>query len=339
MKYVESLNIALHQLMSNDDKVLVIGEDITDPYGGAFKVTKGLSSSFKNRVISTPISEAAITGFATGTAMRGFKPILEIMFGDFITLCVDQIVNGMTKFHWMYGEQLNVPILIRTPMGGRRGYGPTHSQTLEHLFLNISGLSIVAPSEFHNPGELLIQLLENSQHPVLFIESKVLYSKTLLNTEGDHELRNFIVRNIFKSNLYLPSISFKVNVKKDADITLIAYGGNSHIALDAILHVFEEEEIIVELIIPSMIKPLPLEDVLTSASNTGRVIIVEECCSLAAWGVALGMQIMRNSFSTLKKPVVCLGAKEEPIPSSIELEKEVLPQKEDIVDAIFKILT
>ena len=129
MRYVESINKSLHRLMKDDEKVLVLGEDIIDPYGGAFKVTKGLSTAFPSRVINTPISEASITGFATGLAIKGYKPILEIMFGDFITLCTDQIVNGASKFRWMYGEQFSVPLIIRTPMGGRRGYGSTHSQT------------------------------------------------------------------------------------------------------------------------------------------------------------------------------------------------------------------
>ena len=109
--------------MKDDDSVFVLGEDILDPYGGAFKVTKGLSTVFPDRVLTTPISEAAITGFSTGLAIRGYKPILEIMFGDFITLCTDQIINGASKFKWMYGDKFSVPLVIRTPMGGRRGYG------------------------------------------------------------------------------------------------------------------------------------------------------------------------------------------------------------------------
>ena len=150
MRYVESLNNSLHKLMDQNDKIIVLGEDIIDPYGGAFKVTKGLSTKFPDRVIATPISEASITGFSTGLAIAGFNPILEIMFGDFITLCTDQIINGSSKFHWMYGSKFDVPLVIRTPMGGRRGYGPTHSQTLESIFLGVPGIEIISPSKFHN---------------------------------------------------------------------------------------------------------------------------------------------------------------------------------------------
>ena len=174
MRYVESLNRALHQLMAEDERVFVMGEDIVDPYGGAFRVTNGLSSAYPDRVLATPISEASITGFATGMAMRGLRPILEIMFGDFLTLCADQIVNSATKFSWMYNGQVEVPLIIRTPMGGRRGYGPTHSQTLETLFLSVPGLTMVAPSHFHDPGELLRRAVLAGNGPVLFLENKLL---------------------------------------------------------------------------------------------------------------------------------------------------------------------
>ena len=153
--YLNSLNQALRELLKENKGVYIIGEDIRDPYGGAFKVTKGLSLDFPDRVLNTPISEAAIVGIATGMAMRGLKPIVEIMFGDFITLAADQIVNHATKFNMMYANKVNVPLVIRTPMGGGRGYGPTHSQSLEKYFLGVPGLSVIAPSHFHNPGELL----------------------------------------------------------------------------------------------------------------------------------------------------------------------------------------
>ncbi len=146
MLYVEPLNTALHEMMSKDRQIILIGEDILDPYGGAFKVSKGLSTRFPKQVISTPISEQSITGAAIGMAMRGMKPVVEIMFGDFITLCTEQIVNQATKYPWMFNEQVTVPIVIRTPMGGGRGYGPTHSQTLENLFLPCPTMILAAQS-------------------------------------------------------------------------------------------------------------------------------------------------------------------------------------------------
>src|SRR4051794_4927207 len=152
---VQSLNQALHELMDADEEVIVIGEDLLDPYGGAFKVTRGLSTKHPERVRSTPISESAITGLSNGLALRGHRPIAEIMFGDFLALCADQIINHMAKFHWMYDGKVEVPVVMRAPVGGRRGYGPTHSQCIEKIFFGVPGLVLVAVSLRHDPGELL----------------------------------------------------------------------------------------------------------------------------------------------------------------------------------------
>jgi len=144
--YGQSINKALDEKLKIDKKVILLGEDIKEPYGGAFKITKELSKKHPNQVINTPMSEYALTGVITGMAIRGLKPVLEIMFGDFITICADQLINHATKFNWMYNNQVRVPIVIRTPMGGRRGYGPTHSQTIEKMYLGIPGLKVIAPS-------------------------------------------------------------------------------------------------------------------------------------------------------------------------------------------------
>ncbi len=149
---LESLNTALHQAFASDPSVYLLGEDVLDPYGGAFKLTRGLSSQYPGRVLTSPISEAGITGVAAGMALRGLRPVVEIMFGDFVTLAADQIINHIAKFRWMYNDQVRVPLLLRTPMGGRRGYGPTHSQTLEKLFLGIPGLQVLTPCAFSAAG-------------------------------------------------------------------------------------------------------------------------------------------------------------------------------------------
>ena len=170
MLYVQSLNQSLHKILANDKSVILMGEDLLDPYGGAFKVSKGLSTSFPAQVISTPISEAGIVGSAVGMAMRGLKPIVEIMFGDFLALASDQIVNHASKYSWMYNHKVTVPLLIRMPVGGRRGYGPTHSQSLESMFMSISGIDIIAPSLCHNPGQMLETIMGRINKPTIFIE-------------------------------------------------------------------------------------------------------------------------------------------------------------------------
>ena len=183
-----ALNAGLHQAFAADERVLLLGEDVLDPYGGAFKVTKGLSSAYPERVLTTPISEAGIVGVASGMALRGLRPVVEIMFGDFLTLAADQIINHASKFRWMYNDQVRVPLVVRTPMGGRRGYGPTHSQTLEKLFLGVPGLRVVAPAAFGDPGELLRRIILESEDPLLFIENKLLYSLPLFDESDSEDL-------------------------------------------------------------------------------------------------------------------------------------------------------
>lgn len=324
--------------MQNDNKVIVLGEDILDPYGGAFKVTKGLSTLFPDRVITTPISEAAITGFSTGLAIRGFKPILEIMFGDFITLISDQIINGASKFQWMYSGNISIPMVIRTPMGGRRGYGPTHSQTLESLFFGIPGINIVAPSNFHEPGELLKNAVLISEFPTIFIENKLLYPAQLKASNKNHKIDDYYCTEIQNTDKNFPSISLILENDMKPDITLITYGGMAPIASEAALKVFMEDETVVEIIITSLVKPFPLADVLPSVKKSGRAIIVEESIVTGGWGAELSSQITENLFNDLKTPVARVGAKESPIPSSKTQEMDILPQVSDIVKNIKKIL-
>lgn len=160
IRCVESLNLGLQDSMRCMDDIVLLGEDIRDPYGGAFKVTKGLTAEFSDRILNTPISEAGFTGLAIGLAIGGMKPVVEIMFGDFATLCFDQLLNHAVKFNWMYAGQINVPVLIRMPMGGGRGYGATHSQSLEKYITGIPNLRVLALSRIHNAGLLVSNILK-----------------------------------------------------------------------------------------------------------------------------------------------------------------------------------
>ncbi len=339
MRYVESLNKTLLQLMTDDERVYLIGEDILDPYGGAFRVTKGLSTAFPDRVITTPISEASITGLATGMAMRGLLPILEIMFGDFVTLCADQIINSACKFPWMYNNQVTVPLVIRTAMGGRRGYGPTHSQTLEALFLNVPGLTVVAPSHFHNPGQLLRAAVLNINTLVLFIEGKLLYPQHLQLPDKKNRIGHFFAKNPISHSKEFPTVSLSLVEDDPPDITFIVYGAMASLAAEAAFNVFMQDEIIVELLIPSLVKPFPLSDLLPSIQKSGRIIIAEEGVRYSGWGAELASQIQEVSFDALVKPISRIGARELPIPSSRPLEYQVLVQVEDIEKAIKEMIT
>src|SRR5512136_2700517 len=217
---LESLNSALHHAMENDERVYVIGEDLLDPYGGAFKVTRGLSTKFPGRVLTTPISEAAIAGLAGGMALRGLRPVAEIMFGDFVTLIADQLVNHAAKFRWMYNDSVRVPMVVRSPMGGRRGYGPTHSQSLEKMFLGVPGLKVVAPHTLGNPGNLLESAITDDD-PVLFIEHKLLYPCQLLEP-GQGDLIDFEYQ---QTNAAFPVSTLHIK-DQAAHLTMTTYGYN-----------------------------------------------------------------------------------------------------------------
>jgi len=201
---LEALNAALHRAFCADERVYLLGQDILDPYGGAFKVSRGLSTAYPKRVLTTPISEAGITGVAAGMALRGLRPVVEIMFGDFTLLAADQIINHIAKFRWMYNHQVNLPLVVRTPMGGRRGYGPTHSQTLEKLFLGMPGLRTLAANTLTDPGELLRKAILEDVGPVFFVENKLLYLKPLLDQEAlkDFELEQFISKDSYFGATY-----------------------------------------------------------------------------------------------------------------------------------------
>ncbi len=333
MLYVESINNALYNLMDLDSDVVLVGEDLHDPYGGAFKVSKGLSTSFPNQVISTPISEQAIVGACVGMAMRGMKPIVEIMFGDFITLCVDQIVNHATKYHWMYNEQVNVPLVIRAPMGGGRGYGPTHSQSLESMFMPVSGLKICAPSIFHDPGSLLSECVINENHPVLFIENKLSYPKKI-QIEEKLNGGNIHRKVLEKKNNSSETILLSLYPDENPEIVIITYGGMAETALNAALDLFFEDEILVNIIILSVIRPIPIKEFLSEIKRAESCLILEEGNKLGGWGGELASQIYETCFNSLVMPIQRLGSDDSPIPSSIYLEKNVIPSKEKIVKTV-----
>lgn len=335
MRYVESLNASLHALMERNERVLLIGEDLLDPYGGAFKVSKGLSTRFPTRVMTTPISEAGIVGFGTGLAMRGFHPIVEIMFGDFLALCMDQIANGATKFHWMYNGKVDVPLVIRTPMGARRGYGATHSQSLERLFMGVTGLTIVAPSHLHDPGAQLASVVETTRSPVLFIENKKLYPMQI--AEGNaSRFGNFYLKMMQNVSTHTPTAALVLDPKAKPDVVLLAYGGMAPYALEAAEAVFIEDEIVVEVLIPSLIKPVPMLDILASVKRCGRVVVCEEAPKTGGWGAEVASQIAEHAFSSLTCPVLRVASEELPIAGSKPLEEEILVQTQDIVDAILQ---
>lgn len=335
MKYIESINNSLHQLFAADDKIFLIGEDLLDPYGGAFKASKGLSTKFPERVFSTPISESGFLGYAIGMALQDYHPIVEIMFGDFLTLCSDQIVNHASKFKGMYNNQVSVPIVIRTPMGGGRGYGPTHSQSIESMFLNVPGLFIVSPSIFHKPGDLLANAVTEIDDPVLFIENKLLYPEKIL-TEND--LPQFLQIQEHDSEISgFPTMELSYDLRNEPDIVVIAYSRMASLALEVSKILFYEDEILINIAVPSLLKPVPNKNLDAIARRAKGVLVIEEGVEIGGWGCEVSTQLNASLFNELKIPVQRLGAQDSVIPSAQKMEERIFPNKKSLLKIIYEI--
>ncbi len=331
MRCAQVLNQALHFLFETDPRVYLLGEDLLDPYGGAFKVAAGLSTRWPERVLTTPISEAAIVGMANGMALRGLRPVVEIMFGDFLTLAADQIINYAGKFREMYNDQVRCPIVIRAPMGGRRGYGPTHSQTMERLFLSVGGLQIVAPSHLHEIGQALIEVTLQSQDPTLFVENKLLYGE--LHTPPENgRVGLFACRSLGSeplNTLHLALTDFEY-----CDITLMCYGGMTPLVMQAAEELLMEHEISCEILIPCQIKPVGLEGLADSLTRSGRLAVIEEGPLTGGWGAEIAARAQEQYWHLLRGPVRRVAAKDGIIPSTRPLEEDALPGKGEIVKTV-----
>jgi len=328
--YLEDLQRSLHALLAEDERVYLLGEDVLDPYGGAFKVVKGLSSAYPQRVITTPISEAGIVGVGTGMALRGLRPIVEIMFGDFITLTADQIVNYATKFQAMYNGQAAVPLVVRTPMGGGRGYGPTHSQSLEKLFLGVPHLRIAAPSLYHAPGAMLRHATLHDEGVVLFLEHKLLYPVKLVTQSAPP-----VYLETLPGTAGYPTLLVRNYRQGAPDVTVIGYGGAS-LLVHPLLASLADEEIRLLVCVPGCIQPLPVADLVEAARASRRVVIVEEGTRAFGWGAEVAATLAAEL--TLHAPARRVAALDTVIPAAKGLESLVLPAAQSVEDAIYEVL-
>jgi len=322
-RQVELINQFFKDKILSDDKVVFLGEDILSPYGGAFKVTRDLSTLRPERVFSTPISESAITGISNGLALNGFKPFTEIMFGDFMTLAFDQIVNHASKFYHMYNKKVTCPVVLRTPMGGRRGYGPTHSQTLDKFLVGIDNVTTIALNTFIDPG-IIYESVYKEKHPVILIENKTDYGKKILA----HKLTNFKYE---RNDDRFPVVRIRP-VVHNSQITIVAYGGMADLVAGCLESIFYETDLVPELIIPSMISGWPLDIIEASVANTGRLVVIEESSAFAGPGSELVSSIVEriNEKIIVKR----INAYPVPIPSVKSLENIVLPDKHRIIQEI-----
>ena len=330
---VQVLNAALHDVFERRDDVYLLGEDLLDPYGGAFKVSAGLSTRWPDRVLATPVSEAGMFGIAGGFALRGYRPIVEIMFGDFIALGFDQIVNGIAKFREMFDEQATVPLVVRTPMGGRRGYGPTHSQSLEKFLMGVPGIVVVTPSECHDIAGMLSAAVDDDR-PVFFIENKLMYGRPH-RPPVDGFVGEFAVQT---GEGPWPALTFSGNRFASAEATLVTYGGMLPIALEAATKLVLEEEIFTEVVALGRLLPLDLEPVLESVARTGALVTIEEGTLTAGVGAEIAARVQEAAWEELRGPVRRVAARDGIVPSARTLEEEALPGVEDIVAAVAGVL-
>jgi len=321
---VNLIHAALRRNMARDDRIVLIGEDIEGPYGGAFKVTKDLSREFPGRVRNTPISESAIVGVGNGLALAGYIPVCEIMFGDFLALAFDQLLNNASKFHYMYNGQVTPRLVVRTPMGGRRGYGPTHSQSLEKHFLGLPGTRVLALHHRHDPGAVYDALFATIDRPTLVIENKLLYGTRVSDSAPEGFALEHTDEPFPTTRLRPEGIT--------PDLTILAYGGSMPEAEKAVDRLFEEHEIVAEVICPTQLYPFDPRPVAESVARSGRLLVVEEGLAFAAFGAEAIAQVIERAPGALKK-VRRLASPTHPIPSCGPLEKAVLPGAEHIVAA------
>jgi pyruvate/2-oxoglutarate/acetoin dehydrogenase E1 component len=320
---LESMKHGLQSCLQASDQVILLGEDLVDPYGGAFKVTRGLSTDFPGRVLSTPVSEAGIVGLGVGMALRGLRPVVEIMFGDFLMLAGDQLLNHAAKMRWMSNDQARVPLVVRTPMGGRRGYGPTHSQSLEKHFLGAPGLRTVALTALGDPAQLIEQVVLHDDDPVLFVEHKLLYATQVQDQPADCEL-------LQSGNAY-PVFRIRVSGAPAPSLTLAAYGYSAELARQAILKLAYEEELFAELVVFTQLSPFEDQALVESLAQTGRLLTIEEGSRQLGWGAECVARMAEALGPSLR--AARLGAADTPIPAAGTLEEATLPQLVDILKA------
>ncbi len=319
INFGDALNEAHHEEMEANEKVIVLGEDVELAY--VFGVSKGLAERFgKDRVRDTPISELGIVGAGVGAAMAGYRPIVEIMFMDFIMLAMDQIVNNAAKLRYMLGGQVSVPLVVRTPGGGGVQYGPTHSQCLEAWFMQVPGIKVVVPSDPADAKGLMKSAIRDD-NPVVFIEHKMLYKLKGEVPEGEH---------------IVPFGQAAVK-KSGSDITLVGVGYQVQNCLAA-ADVLESEGISVEVIDPRTIAPLDVTSIAESVRKTNRCVIVEEGHLRSGVGSEISASIQEEVFDYLDAPIARVAALNAPIPFEPKLEDFILPNPDNIVEVSRKVL-
>jgi pyruvate/2-oxoglutarate/acetoin dehydrogenase E1 component len=327
-RVVHNLNAALHGLADADERLYMLGEDIGDPYGGAFKVTQGLSTRHPDRVLSTPISEGAIVGVAAGLALCGNPVIAEIMFGDFIGLCFDQLVNFASKSVTMYGQRVDLPLVVRCPVGGQRGYGPTHSQNLQKHLMGVPSLSLFEMTPFHDNRMVFERMLALGE-PCVYFEDKVLYTTPMLETAA--------IDDLFSRDFLGPAQDCaRVLAAEQAppDCIVIAPGGLVPRALPAMRSALLEHDVLCHLVVPSRLYPVDVDPFLPLVRAAGRACVLEDGVAGGTWGREVAGLLYERAWGDLRAPVRLVHPECAVIPAARHLEEEFTVTSHRIHDAL-----
>ncbi len=320
ISYSKALSEALHEEMIRDESVFILGEDM-GLMGSVFGLTKGFMTEFgAQRVIDTPISESGFTGMAVGAAIRGLRPVVELMYVDFATVCMDPIANQAAKMRYMTGGQINVPMVIRAPGGAGRRNAGQHSQSLESLFTHIPGLKVMAPGTPYDAKGMLKTAIRDDD-PVIFIEHKILYAQ-----KGEVPEEEYTIP-MGKADLKRPG----------KDVTIITYSREVLFALEAAREL-EKEGIDAEVLDLRTLVPLDWEAIETSVKKTHRVVVVSEAVKRNGFASEISAQIMEGVFDYLDAPVKRVAAKNVVPPFSPPLEDCFFPGVKDIIEGVKEVI-
>ncbi len=319
--YAQAINDAISEEMRKDERVFMIGEDIGE-YCGAFGVSKGMIQEFgAERIMDTPIAEQGFVGAAIGSAMNGFRPIVELMFSDLICVCYDELVNEAPKLRTMFGGKVSVPMVMRTASGSGTGAAAQHSQSLEAVLAHMPGLKVVIPSTPYDAKGLLKSAIRDN-NPVMYLEQKQLY-----RTKGEVPTEDY-------------SIPLGVaDIKREGShVTVVTYGKMVKMCLD-VAEELAKEEISAEIIDIRTLVPLDISTIINSVKKTKHLLIVHEAVQFCGFGAEVSAQISDSeAFYYLDGPIKRLGALSVPIPFNPYLEKEIIPTPQKIITAIKDII-
>jgi pyruvate dehydrogenase E1 component beta subunit len=312
----ESINRALAEELERDERVFLYGEDVGD-YGGLYQVTDGLQDRFgEERVFDTPLSETTLGGTAVGAALTGTRPVVEIMFGDFMAIIADQITNFAAKMYFNYGDGTSVPMVVRTTYGAGDQFGLHHSQSPIGWFQNVPGIKIVAPSTPHDYKGLLKASIRDDD-PVIFLENKLRYEDEGEVPDGE----------------YTVPLCRSERKRKGEDVTVVAIGGMVDVAMEAAERL-EADGVDAEVIDPRTVVPLDKEPIFDSVRKTHRLVIVHEAATFGGFGGEIAAEVAEEALFYLDAPIERVGAPFTPVPFAENLEEAYLPDEEDVIEAV-----